>query len=93
MTLPVSRGSRGAKPGRSGLTGLITGLTFNGQQVAYATTNAVGSFGETTLWFEPLNGHPELIDQETSGAGNVCAAGSSSRRCSPGLALRLSARV
>ena len=72
LTLPVSRGNRAARwPG--GLTGLITGMTFNGRQVAYATANAVGSFGETTLWFEPLTGHPELIDQETSGAGNVCS--------------------
>jgi hypothetical protein len=71
LTLPVSRGNRAAR-WPSGLTGLITGLTLNGRQVAYATSNAVGSFGETTLWFEPLTGHPELIDQETSGAGNVC---------------------
>jgi len=71
LALPVSRGSRaGAWP--SGLTGLITGLTFNGKQVGYATSNVVGSFGETSLWFEPLGGRPELIDQETSGAGNVC---------------------
>src|SRR6202171_4218369 len=47
LTLPVSRGNRAARwPG--GLTGLITGMTFNGRQVAYATANAVGSFGETT---------------------------------------------
>lgn len=71
VTLPVSKGSRAAT-WPSGLTGLITGLTFNGKQVGYATTNAVGTFGETTLWFEPLGGRPELIDQETSGAGNVC---------------------
>jgi hypothetical protein len=32
----------------------------------------VGSFGASTLWFEPIGGHPELIDQETGGAGNVC---------------------
>jgi hypothetical protein len=71
LALPVSRGSRaGAWP--SGLTGLITGLTFNGKQLGYATSNVVGSFGETSLWFEPLGGGPELIDQETSGAGNVC---------------------
>jgi hypothetical protein len=71
LTLPVSRGNRAA-PWPSGLTGLITGLTFNGQQVGYVTSNAVAVFGESTLWFEPLSGHPELIDQETSGAGNVC---------------------
>lgn len=71
QTLPVSRGG-GPEAWPRGLTGLITGLTFNGKQLGYATTNAVGSFGETTLWFEPLDGRPELIDQETSGAGNVC---------------------
>jgi hypothetical protein len=71
LTLPLSRGSRAA-PWPSGLTGLITGLTFNGKQLGYVTANLVGSFGETTLWFEPLGGRPELIDQETSGAGNVC---------------------
>jgi len=75
LTLPASRGSNG--PGGeswpAGLTGLITGLGFNGQQVAYVTDNLAGTFGETTLWFEPLQGgHPELIDQETGGAGNVC---------------------
>ena len=69
----VPRGSRGGgNTWPSGLTGSITGLSFNGKQVAYVTVNLVGSFGETTLWFEPLGGHPELIDQETSGAGNVC---------------------
>jgi hypothetical protein len=73
LTLPASRGSRGGgNTWPSGLTGSITGLSFNGKQVAYVTVNLVGSFGETTLWFEPLGGHPELIDQETSGAGNVC---------------------
>jgi hypothetical protein len=72
LTLPSSRGNRSAG-WPAGLTGQITGLSFNGQQVAYATSNLVSSFGETTLWFEPLAGHPELIDQQTSGAGNVCA--------------------
>jgi hypothetical protein len=71
LELPASRGSRSAG-WPSGLTGQISGLTFNGQQLGYATSNVVGSFGETTLWFEPLGGRPELIDQETSGAGNVC---------------------
>jgi hypothetical protein len=71
LALPASRGSRAAA-WPTGLTGRITGLTFNGRQVAYSTANLVGSFGETSLWFEPLAGRPELIDQETSGAGNVC---------------------
>jgi hypothetical protein len=71
LALPSSRGNAGAG-WPAGLTGRITGLTFNGKQVAYATSNSVGSFGESTLWFEPLAGRPELIDQETGGAGNVC---------------------
>jgi hypothetical protein len=71
LQLPVSSGNRGAGWPR-GLTGLIAGLTFNGKQLGYATSNLTGAFGETTLWFEPLSGRPELIDQETSGAGNVC---------------------
>lgn len=75
QTLPVSKGSNGAggESWPAGLTGLITGLTFNGKQAGYVTSNAVSVFGESTLWFEPLGGRPELIDQETGGAGNVCA--------------------
>jgi len=75
LTLPVSRGAHGSggENWPAGLTGLITGISFNGKQVAYVTANLAGSFGESTLWFEPLGGRPELIDQETSGAGNVCA--------------------
>jgi len=71
LALPSSRGNTGAA-WPAGLTGRITGLTFNAKQVAYVTSNAVGSFGESTLWFEPLAGRPQLIDQETGGAGNVC---------------------
>jgi len=74
LALPTSRGARnpGGETWPGGLTGFISGLTFNGKQVGYVTANAVGVFGVTTLWFEPLGRHPELIDQETSGAGNVC---------------------
>jgi len=73
LTLPSSRGAHsevGAWP--RGLTGSITALSFNGSQVAYVTANSIGTFGVSTLWFEPLGGRPELIDQETGGAGNVC---------------------
>jgi hypothetical protein len=74
LALPSSRGSEtGGQSWPRGLTGSITALSFNGTQVAYVTNNVVGSFGETTLWFESLGGRPELIDQETGGAGNVCA--------------------
>jgi hypothetical protein len=74
LALPASRGAlqAGGQTWPAGLTGRITGLTFNGKQVSYVTANLVGSFGESTLWFEPLGGRPELIDQETSGAGNTC---------------------
>jgi hypothetical protein len=71
LALASSRGnSRAGWP--AGLTGTVTGLTLSGGQVAYVTSTLVGAFGESTLWFEPLTGHPELIDQETGGAGNVC---------------------
>jgi hypothetical protein len=71
LALPSSRGNRNAS-WPAGLTGLIKGLTFNGRQVGYSTSNEVASSGETTLWFQPLGGRPELIDQETGSAGNVC---------------------
>jgi hypothetical protein len=74
LALPASRGALEASGQRwpAGLTGLITGLTFDGKEVSYVTANLVGTFGESTLWFEPLGGRPEVIDQETSGAGNTC---------------------
>jgi hypothetical protein len=71
LALPSSRGNLNAG-WPAGLTGLITGLTFNGKQVGYATSDLVGTRGESTLWFQPLARHPEMIDQETAGAGNVC---------------------
>jgi hypothetical protein len=73
LAVPSSRGAHsevGAWP--RGLTGSITALSFNGSQVAYVTANSTGTFGVSTLWFEPLGGRPELIDQQTGGAGNVC---------------------
>jgi hypothetical protein len=68
---PRSRGNSAAS-WPAGLTGHITGVTFNGMQVGYVTSNAVGTFSETTLWFQALGGRPELIDQQTGGAANVC---------------------
>jgi hypothetical protein len=71
LALPTSHGN--AKAGwPAGLTGHIGGLGFNGKQLAYVTSNVVGYFGQSTLWFQPLNGRPELIDQEVGGAGSVC---------------------
>jgi hypothetical protein len=73
LALPVSRGFRGAgQSWPAGLTGLITGLGFNGKQVGYVTSNTVGTFGLSTLWFQPLGRRAELIDQVTGGAGNIC---------------------
>jgi hypothetical protein len=71
LALPRSRGNRGVG-WPAGLTGRVTALTFNGMQVGYVTSNLVATFGETTLWFQPLRRRAELIDQQTSGAGNVC---------------------
>jgi hypothetical protein len=71
LALPRSRGDR-AVGWPTGLTGSVTGLTFNGMQVGYVTSNSVAAFIQTTLWFQPLGRRPELIDQETGGAGSVC---------------------
>jgi hypothetical protein len=73
LALPSSRSAHnGEGTWPRGLTGSITALSFNGRQVAYVTANSIGTFGESTLWFEPLSARPQLIDQETGGAGNVC---------------------
>ena len=71
LPLPSSGGNRAAG-WPAGLSGRITGVGFNGQQVAYVTANQVGAFSQTTLWFQPLSARAELIDQHTGGAGNVC---------------------
>jgi hypothetical protein len=73
--LEASRGSREAPGGGwpQGLTGEVTALTIGPRQIAYVTSTEQGDFGETTLWYETLGDRPELIDQRTSGAGNVCA--------------------
>jgi hypothetical protein len=73
-TLPASRGLHESNGGRwpRGLTGEITSLAIGPAQLAYVTSNLSGSLGETTLWYEPIGGRPQLIDQQTSGAGNVC---------------------
>lgn len=71
LALRRSRGNRAAG-WPAGLTGRVTGLTFDGAEVGYVTANSVGTLGETTLWFEAVGGAPVLIDQHTGGAGNVC---------------------
>jgi hypothetical protein len=76
VAMPASRGAKEPEGGGrwpKGLTGEVSSLTLGPSQLAYVTDNVNGTFGETTLWYEPIGGHPELIDQETSGAGNVCA--------------------
>ncbi|HEX5225862.1 MAG TPA: hypothetical protein VFW29_12110 [Solirubrobacteraceae bacterium] len=74
IRLQASLGGREAHGGRwpKGLTGEVTALTIGPSQVAYVTSVLDGSFGETTLWYEPLGSRPQLIDQETGGAGGVC---------------------
>jgi hypothetical protein len=73
-SLQSSRGAREPQGGHwpKGLTGEVTALTIGPSQIAYVTSVLNGSFGESTLWYEPVGGRPELIDQETGGAGNVC---------------------
>lgn len=74
VTLPTSKGGREPNGGRwpRGLTGEITSVTIGPSQLAYVTSNLFGTFGETTLWYEPIGRRPQLIDQQTSGAGNLC---------------------
>ncbi len=72
--LPVSRGLSSAEAGRwpRGSTGVVSGLTIHGQQIAYATSRDSESFGITSLWLQRMGGPPRLIDQVTSGAGATC---------------------
>jgi hypothetical protein len=75
VKLPSSLGSRGAG-WPAGLTGVITGLTLEGGQLAYVTSTGVQSssfeFSMFTLWYQLLGQGPRLIDQATAGEGNVC---------------------
>src|SRR5262249_45741807 len=72
LVLPSSRGNR--RVGwPAGLTGRIRGLAFNGKRLAYVTLNYVPPASyETTLWFEPVGGRPQLIDQQVGGGSLVC---------------------
>jgi hypothetical protein len=72
LALPRSRGNRAAS-WPAGLTGTLTALSFDGREVAYVTSNRVGTRGESTLWFQALGRRPLLIDQVTGGAGDTCA--------------------
>jgi hypothetical protein len=76
VTLPASKGGLEREAGGGhwprGLTGEITSLTIGPSQLVYVTSNLVSSFGETTLWYEPIGGRPQLIDQETGGASAAC---------------------
>jgi hypothetical protein len=71
VRLPTTAGSSEIP---AGLTGAITGLAFNGKQLAYATSTLAGTFGLTSLWFQQLGHGPVLIDQRTSGAAALCPA-------------------
>ncbi|MGD0197794.1 MAG: hypothetical protein ABSC56_07815 [Solirubrobacteraceae bacterium] len=55
-----------------GLTGVVSGLMLNGSRIAYTTAVSAGDFGMSTLWLAQLGHAPQLIDQVTAGAGNVC---------------------
>jgi hypothetical protein len=62
-------GSRGVKfPWPRGLAGLVSGLAFDGKQLAYSTQLE----GVVSLWHERLGQSPELIDQTGSGGASVC---------------------
>jgi hypothetical protein len=69
LQMPQSQGHGGFP---KGLTGVISGLTLNGSRIAYTTAGAIGDFGISTLWSQQLGHAPQLIDQVTAGAGNVC---------------------
>ncbi len=73
LKLPVSRGT---SEWPKGLTGVITGLTLDGNWLAYVTSSGIASssleLGMRTLWAQKLGQGPRLIDQTTAGEGNVC---------------------
>ena len=72
--LALSRGISSSEAGQwpKGSTGMVSGLTIHGQQIAYATSRVSESFGITSLWLQHIGGPPRLIDQVTSGAGASC---------------------
>jgi hypothetical protein len=75
LPLPRSRGTRSSPTELGwpkGLTGVISGLTLHGSELAYTTTTGSGDFAMSTLWLEQVGQAPRLIDQVTAGAGNVC---------------------
>jgi len=75
VALPASKGSRRAGWPR-GLTGLISGLTLNGNALAYTTASGVkgtgAEFSMFTLWYQRVGQGARLMDQATAGEGNVC---------------------
>ncbi len=75
VALPASKGSRRAG-WPHGLTGLISGLTLNGNALAYTTATAIKTTGFElsmfTLWYQRLGQGARLIDQITAGQANVC---------------------
>jgi hypothetical protein len=77
VPLPVSLGSRESGWPR-GLSGVVTGLTLNGNRVAYVTATGVrtSSFELSmyTLWWQQLGQTARLVDQLTVGEANVCVA-------------------
>jgi hypothetical protein len=76
LALPRSRGvdrPQTATYWPRGLTGVVSGLTLRGSDVAYTTAVASGPFAMSTLWQESLGGRPRLVDQLAAGQGNVCA--------------------
>jgi hypothetical protein len=69
----VLPGSQGIKfPWPRGLVGVVSGLAFDGKQLAYSTGLQLRGQGVVSLWHQGLGGSPTLVDQTTSGGASVC---------------------
>lgn len=70
LALPGSQDAKFAWP--RGLAGVVSGLTFDGKQLAYSTRLVLRDEGVISLWRQGLDRSPELVDQTTSGGASVC---------------------
>jgi hypothetical protein len=83
LSLPRSHGVHDNKTATywpKAFTGVVSGLSLGAPaaggsgppELAYVTSEQSGDFGMSTLWDQQLGGTPSLVDQVTSGQGNVC---------------------